>query len=100
MLNYRELDVSGFRLLVVEAAPKLYHLYVGHDGKHYCHYDSGHFEDLDLAAAAALDGFDPQPFSLKTVGNGLRDAEAGRGSGLFKLGIIDKTYLAEIDSHG
>lgn len=64
MLNYRELNIADFHLLVVEARQKVYRLYVGRDGKQYCHYDTGRFESLDDAVMAASKGFNPEPFLL------------------------------------
>lgn len=51
-------------MLIVEAKPGTYRLYVGQDGRHYCNYDTGQFESLDLAVSAARTGFKPEPFLL------------------------------------
>lgn len=64
MLPYRELREQGFSLLVVEAKPGTYRLYVGQDGQRFCNYDTGQFESLDEAVTAARAGFSPEPFLL------------------------------------
>lgn len=67
LLEYRELRIGEYHLLVVEPEPGKYRLYVGRDRQRYCHYDTGQFEDLDRAARAAQSGFDPEPFRLFPV---------------------------------
>jgi hypothetical protein len=62
VLPYRELRLGQFHLLVVERVPSQHRLYVGVDGTHYSHYDSGSFRTIDDAAEAARRGFDPGPF--------------------------------------
>ncbi len=56
--------MGDLHLLVVESELGTYRLYVGQDGKRFCHYDTGQFENLDKAAGAAQAGFDPEPFRL------------------------------------
>jgi hypothetical protein len=66
-LPYRETKVGKYYLLTVEKASGLYRLYVGIDGKRYCHYDTGEFRSLQEALDAGLRGFDPTPFDLFPV---------------------------------
>ena len=75
MFLYRESTTDGFHLLVVEREPGFCRLYVGTDGEHFCHYDSGEFTSVDDAMKAARLGFDPgaylafpwAPFKRKDV---------------------------------
>ena len=62
--EYRELNISDFKLLVVMSEPGIYRLYVSRDGQNYCHYDTGNFEDAEAAARAARSGFDSEPFRI------------------------------------
>ena len=50
--------------MVVEAQPGTYRLYVGKGSKDYCHYDTGYFGNIDEAAIAARQSFNPEPFNL------------------------------------
>jgi hypothetical protein len=78
--QYRELRQQGFSLLLVEAQPGMYRLYVGQDGQRYCHYDTGKHENLDTAAEAAGTWFDPGPFLLFPWTPYSREEVLGRAS--------------------
>lgn len=67
ILPYRETKLGDFHLLVGEKEPGLYRRYVGKDGERFCHYDSGHFQSLEEAYEAALEGFDAGAFLLFSV---------------------------------
>lgn len=67
MLPYRETRVGKYHLLFVEKALGTYRLYVGTDGRRYCHYDTGEFQSLQDAFDAGVRGFDSSPFDLFPV---------------------------------
>lgn len=63
-LPHEEIRVGEFYLLTVEMEPGTYRLYVGMDGEHYTHYDTGNFSSLREGVEAARNGFNPGRFSL------------------------------------
>lgn len=64
MPDYVERKLGKYHLLFVEKSPCTYYMYVGLDGKRYCHYDAGGFNSLNEAANVGTRFFDPAPFEL------------------------------------
>ena len=87
LLPHEEFQVQTYHLLVVQSDPGTYRLYVGQDGKRYCHYDTGTFRNLKEAVDAARRGFDPAPFEFFPYAPFTRDrilAEAPHGFDFLK----------------
>src|SRR3989304_6224588 len=63
-LPYRDAKVKGFHLLIVEKEPSLYRLYVSPNGIMFCHYDSGQFENIDVALQEIVKNFDSTAFEI------------------------------------
>jgi hypothetical protein len=63
LLPHEEFRIGEFYLLVVEKERSVYRLYVGVDGEHYTHYDTGTYPGIPEAVQASRRGFDPGPFN-------------------------------------